>query len=430
VKRSISELWRTVLVLTTVLILLVAFQNCSAGFNPLSSAPSGSTAGAGTLFSIDTQPADKIVIDGQSAEFSVAVYSTSELTFQWKVNGVDVPGATMATYTANSLNGSQDQDRVSVTISDGSNSITSNEARLTVKSEFTVGAPTEYIVAPSSIDSGLDDSFGSHYVEINPAVSPKGLLFLFFPASLSNPSKDQQIIRSAANNGFHSIGVAYPNGDVVALLCNNSADKGCQSNIREETFTGQDVSTKVSVNEVNSVISRVTLLIKYLESQHPNEGWKRFLDVDGNIRWDLVRVSGHSQGGGTAGYLAIQKSVDRVCTFSSPADYDNASGLPAEWLFFKSKTSPSRFYGFGDTKDNIVPWANLQQIWTALGLKAFGDPVDVDTAVAGFGGSHMLSTSQGNSANGHSIPVVDSATPMDADGFPVFRRVWQYTCFL
>ncbi len=27
------------------------------------------------------------------------------------------------------------------------------------------------------------------------------------------------------------------------------------------------------------------------------------------------------------------------------------------------------------------------------------------------------------------IPVVDSATPLDPNGLPVFRKVWQYTCF-
>ena len=49
--------------------------------------------------SITTQPTDASVTAGRSATFTVAAAGTAPLTYQWQRNGIDIAGATSATYT-------------------------------------------------------------------------------------------------------------------------------------------------------------------------------------------------------------------------------------------------------------------------------------------------------------------------------------------
>ncbi len=60
---------------------------------------------------------------------------------------------------------------------------------------------TEHIVDPSSTGALIDPSFGSHYAYPSDATS-KGKLFVFFAASLSNPSQYQLIEKAAPIYGF------------------------------------------------------------------------------------------------------------------------------------------------------------------------------------------------------------------------------------
>jgi hypothetical protein len=48
---------------------------------------------------ITTQPARRTVTVGQTATFSVAATGTGPLSYQWKKNGLNIAGATGASYT-------------------------------------------------------------------------------------------------------------------------------------------------------------------------------------------------------------------------------------------------------------------------------------------------------------------------------------------
>ena len=93
-----------------------------------------------------------------------------------------------------------------------------------------------------------------------------------------------------------------------------------------------------------------------------------------------------------------------------------------------------RQYGFGNVHDTLVKYDELIQIWAAIGLTAFGAPVSVDSTDS-FGGTHLLTTAvPGNGDSDllspeHGSTVLDLATPMTADGQPVFDPVWAYMCF-
>ncbi len=74
---------------------------------------------------IETQPSDQYVAVGGTATFSVAASGSTALSYQWRLNGAAIPGATGASYTVlNAQASSAGAYTVTVTDSDGSTTST------------------------------------------------------------------------------------------------------------------------------------------------------------------------------------------------------------------------------------------------------------------------------------------------------------------
>lgn len=80
---------------------------------------------------IQTQPQDTAVAVGSAATFTVNA-TGSELQYQWLRNGAAIPGATNASYTTGSVSAGDDGAVFAVRIAQGSASVESSTARLTV----------------------------------------------------------------------------------------------------------------------------------------------------------------------------------------------------------------------------------------------------------------------------------------------------------
>ncbi len=93
------------------------------------------------LPSITTQPADKTVILGRAAKFSVRATGTKPVCYQWNKNGTNILGATKPTYTTPATTLSDNGALFAVIVSDRAGSVTSNNATLTVKERSTATAP-------------------------------------------------------------------------------------------------------------------------------------------------------------------------------------------------------------------------------------------------------------------------------------------------
>src|SRR6266480_2497284 len=83
---------------------------------------------------ITTQPANQTVTAGQTAAFTVVATGTAPLNYQWSKNGATVSGATSSTYTTPTTTSSDSGAQFTVVVSNGTGSITSNAATLTVVS--------------------------------------------------------------------------------------------------------------------------------------------------------------------------------------------------------------------------------------------------------------------------------------------------------
>ncbi|MDQ8209517.1 immunoglobulin domain-containing protein [Coraliomargarita sp. SDUM461003] len=105
--------------------------------NPVGDPIAGSASIAVTIIDdealpvITSDPVALSVKEGEPATFSVGVSSPVPVTYQWQKDGVDIPGATAASYTISATNASSAAD-YSVVVSTPAGSAPSGAARLTV----------------------------------------------------------------------------------------------------------------------------------------------------------------------------------------------------------------------------------------------------------------------------------------------------------
>lgn len=82
---------------------------------------------------ITSQPRDVTINEGASATFSVTATGAAPLSYQWKRNGSVISGATQSTYAISAATAADGDARFFVVVTDGSQSVESREAVLTVR---------------------------------------------------------------------------------------------------------------------------------------------------------------------------------------------------------------------------------------------------------------------------------------------------------
>jgi len=113
--------------------------------------------GSGSIFAISAtgsqapqitqQPVDRTVAIGQSATFNIAASGTPPLSYQWQRNGVNISGATAASYTLSSAGASDDGAAFRCIVSNAYGTATSNPAYLHVASN---NPPVGTITSPTA----------------------------------------------------------------------------------------------------------------------------------------------------------------------------------------------------------------------------------------------------------------------------------------
>ena len=194
--------------------------------------------------SITTQPAAVTVTAGASAAFTVAASGNPAPTYQWQKGGVNISGATIATYTiASTVAG--DAGNYAVVVTNSSGSATSTTATLTVSATLT--APT-FTTQPAS----------------QSAIT--GASVTFTAAASGNPAptyrwhKDAVNISGATSATFTIASVVAGDAASYTVIATNSVGSVTSSaatltisaSLAAPAFTTQPSSTTVIVGEAAS----------------------------------------------------------------------------------------------------------------------------------------------------------------------------------
>jgi hypothetical protein len=140
--------------------------------------PGSPTPGASNILlpapGIQTQPGDQSVAQGSGASFTIAATGSAPLTYQWKFNGVDLPGSTGTTLTLTNVQPSQD-GRYTCVVTNTAGSLLSATARLYVQQSFAQWATSKGIPGAAAdgdpefdaVTNGLE-----YFLNLNPLAPP------------------------------------------------------------------------------------------------------------------------------------------------------------------------------------------------------------------------------------------------------------------
>jgi len=278
----------------------------------------------------------------------------------------------------------------------------------------------------------------------SPAVSARGKLLVFIPGTKAIPTQYTYILRAGTARGFHAVGLNYENQTAMGSLCQTSLVSNCYWNARNVVVFGggSPVTGQSAVSSADSIVNRLNKLLVWLKANQPAESWGQFLTPENTVDWSKVVLAGHSQGGGHVGVLAKTVSLSRAVYFSSPEDWNDLTDQPATWTADRANvTSANLQYGFGADSDTLVPNTHAFAHWDSLGLAKPGSgPVLFNDGGTPASGSRQFrtslsynpaSTALGPQLKNHGITVVDTSTPLDGNGKPLFdtNGVWEYLCF-
>jgi len=163
-------------------------------------------------------------------------------------------------------------------------------------------------------------------------------LLLFLPGTGTAPKAVRTLVAASSDMGFHALGLSYASNPLAVsqadVWCtrlrgadgapNATAATACNRQLHESvlfgTPSGAEGGGLWDVSKEESVVTLVLAALKRL-------GWDSlFLDANGRVRWELVVVSGHSQGASHAAYLSTRVPVKAAVLFSGPQEATPATG--------------------------------------------------------------------------------------------------------
>jgi hypothetical protein len=276
------------------------------------------------------------------------------------------------------------------------------------------------IILPADTDPAIDgfsSSVFSHYVYLGESSKKRNQLLVFLTGTGGPGGTAKEFNETAARLGYHVINLIYPDTISMAFICKRNPDKECFDNARKESVVGGDFIQGLEISKANGIENRLLKLILYLKKKFPLENWEQFLKSE-KINWKKIVVSGQSQGGGHAAYIAKTHKVSRVLMFASPKDYGIVYNSPANWILTKSKTPSSRYFAFAHGSDSLgCTFSQQLEIFKEMKLYRFGEIVNVDNIAAPFYHTHILtSTRVIKTTTAHSSVIV----------LPEFEFVWRY----
>lgn len=219
------------------------------------------------------------------------------------------------------------------------------------------------IVRPSQADSAVRQYDKPNVVLVPEGSSDKTPLALFLPGTGGKPENAELLMKVVASQGYRVIGLSYNDEPSLSNVCPQRPNPECSARFREMRIFGRGPAP-VENSPEETIQARLIAFLRFLDRQHPGEGWGSYLTPSGTPQWNRILVSGLSQGAGMAAYIAKRFPVYRVVLFSSPWDTTGRDHYPAPWLFEPSVTPPERWWAERHVRENTTRWiANAYRAW-------------------------------------------------------------------
>lgn len=216
-------------------------------------------------------------------------------------------------------------------------------------------------ILPSAADPRIQ-RFNDPNVVLNAGRATRDApLVVFLPGTNGGQYAPMLLLRTIAGQGYRVLYLPYNNTPAVAQVCPPRPPQ-CSARFRTARVFGG--TGPVSNPPAESIVSRLTAVLRYLDRRHPELGWAGYLTPGERPLWPRIVVSGLSQGAGMAAFIAKRFPVNRVVLFSSPWDEFGPRRQPAPWLFERSATPPGRWWAERHARENTTEL--LAHAYTAL----------------------------------------------------------------
>jgi hypothetical protein len=273
-----------------------------------------------------------------------------------------------------------------------------------------------YTVSPSEADPQIKRYTADNIILFKHDVARKAHLLVFFSGTLGTPASGSPFLEAGAKAGYRVIGLEYDNAVSVPGTCGKSPDPACSDRFRQKRVFGDDVSKDIDDLPAESAVNRLTKLLEYLDAHHHNESWGQYLRK-GKPDWSRIAVSGHSQGGGMAAYIAKKEKVARVIILSGAWDRVEATKVWAPWITSPSATLLDRWYAAYHQRESGAD--AMKPAYEALKIP----PSHV--RMLSLAPNPEFKASPGTDVY-HGSMVSARTTPRDANGEPAYAADWAF----
>lgn len=225
---------------------------------------------------------------------------------------------------------------------------------------------------------------------------PLNKLLIVLPGTGASPQGIRDFMFEGQKQGFHVIGLYYPNGGTTAHF--TSGKQWIEEYAKGIIFGTTNLVTGTVINYPDCIESRIVKALQWLNRSFPTEGWGQYYTAD-NFDYTKATIAGHSLGGNFAACIGKFKQCERIICVSSPRVVPGT-----DWGVFA--TLLSNFYFLWHDLDKADGGIDQDAILRQMGVLEIPKIME-----QGIWGKVMKSTLPCPVKRAHKIVWNDSVTP-------------------